>query len=591
MSKEKMKRKVIPLVLILLTMACAPFIDATPSPEEIAPSQLEVDTTESHLVTGNITIDAMPLSALLPENFPVAGFASGQAILQGNLANPQLELKLHVYDLIIKDPSLADIPPATGELSLSFKDGILICSGTILTPYHPLITFNAQLAAAFSLMPFTFQFDKLAPIHGKISSSGEISPIIQLLSDAKILLFGEAKAELKLEGTLDSPQISGSCDINNGLYEIPEIGVVLTNLTAHIIGTGSSLQVESISANDSKNGTVTGTGSIILDEKQKFPFTLNLMLNHAIALNQDYLQAICSGPLSFKGDTGAGKIEGELHLDEGKISIPDHSSAVINSVEVTYINVQENAPLPQSLSFKHSDWPLTMDIHLHIPDNLPITGRDLTSVWKGNINISGLTETPQLQGQLKVISGEYLFNGNPFNIKQGTIDFAGDIDKKTTLYVIANKDLDKVKVDVIAKGPVNNPTISFRSNPPLPQREILSWILFNSGTSEISPFQGAQLSESITNLKTGQSGPDVLSKIRSTLGVDRFEISRNCNNDDNSVNVQVGKYIYDGVLVSVIKSDVNRLAIEAAITDRIKLQAQVGDDSQGQLFLKWKRNY
>src|SRR5690606_30756378 len=141
----------------------------------------------------------------------------------------------------------------------------------------------------------------------------------------------------------------------------------------------------------------------------------------------------------------------------------------------------------------------------------------------------------------------------------------------------------------IAKGPIKKPELSFRSNPPLPQREILSWILFNRGASEISPFQGSQLSESITNLSTNQEGPDILSKIRSTLKIDRFEICRNPKNDNNEVNVHVGKYISDNVLISVIKSDVNRLAIEATITERIKLQAQVGDDSQGQLLLKWKR--
>lgn len=53
----------------------------------------------------------------------------------------------------------------------------------------------------------------------------------------------------------------------------------------------------------------------------------------------------------------------------------------------------------------------------------------------------------------------------------------------------------------------------------------------------------------------------------------------------------MGKYISKNVFVSVNKSDVNRIAVEAALLPNIKLQAQVGDDSEGQILLKWKHDY
>ena len=41
----------------------------------------------------------------------------------------------------------------------------------------------------------------------------------------------------------------------------------------------------------------------------------------------------------------------------------------------------------------------------------------------------------------------------------------------------------------------------------------------------------------------------------------------------------------------VNKSDVNRLSIEASLRKNVKLQAEVGDDAQGQILLKWKQDY
>lgn len=485
----------------------------------------------------------------------------------------------------------ASLPPAAATFTLSINERNTSCKGSINAPNSPPIEFNASLPISYSMAPLAFQIDREGPIEGKLISQGEIAPLLQLLFADSSLLSGHANATLTLSGTLNTPQINGECDIVNGTFEIIEIGALLHDVSAHFEATGPQIILKKLTANDRNGGTLTGTGELILDFDQKLPFNLDMVLNNVLILNQDYAKANVNGSLVLKGNSSDGTLKGSLQTEKAVISIPEQTSALMNHVEVTYINLPSNSPPPQSLYLRPSSWPLSMDIALSIPKNLTIRGRDLTSEWKGDISIQGTAKNPLFNGEITVIDGEYNFNGKPFDINQGTVTLAGDIEKKTSLYVIASKDLGKVKVDVILKGSAKSPTISFRSNPPLPQREILSWILFNRGTSEISSFQGSQLSESISNLDSSHQGPDVLTKIRTALGIDRFDISRNPDSNDNSVNLQVGKYISDNVLISINKSDVNRLGIEAALTDRIKLQAQVGDDSEGQLLIKWKRDY
>ncbi|HEV8052866.1 MAG TPA: translocation/assembly module TamB domain-containing protein, partial [Parachlamydiaceae bacterium] len=463
--------------------------------------------------------------------------------------------------------------------------------GSVSSSKYPHADVSIQFPLTYSMNPFTFDFDKNAPLSGSVAAEGDLATILQRLLDSPTSFSGRAKAVVNLAGTIDSPLFNGSGEISDGAYEIPEIGVSLKDLTAKIESSGTKLTITTIEAVDGKGGRLFGTGNYHIDKELNYPFSLELTLAEATLLNQDYVKVVCDGPLLFSGNSNEGALSGQLQVSKASVDIPERSYSTINTVDVTYINIPKDMPKPQSYGIQKSRWPLALDIRLGIERVLTIKGKDLDSSWKGELAVQGFAKAPLLFGELKIISGQYLFNGNPFSINQGTITFAGELDKKTTLYVIAGKDLDKVKVDVIAKGPVKNPVISFRSNPPLPQREILSWILFNRGTSEISPFQGAQLSESITNLSTQQQGPDVLSKIRSTFKIDRFEISRNPQSDDHSVNVEVGKYISDNILISVIKSDVNRVAVEANITDNIKLRAQVGDDSQGQLLLKWKKDY
>lgn len=475
--------------------------------------------------------------------------------------------------------------------SASVENNLFSAKGTVTSPKYPHADINIQFPLAYSMNPFAINFDASAPLSGSVTAEGDLATILHRLLDSPTSLSGHARAVLNVAGTVESPLLTGNGEITDGAYEIPGIGVSLKDLKATIESEGAYLTIKSIEAVDGKGGMVFGSGYYDINREKNFPFSLELTLVEATLLNQDYVQVVCNGPLLFSGNSDEGAISGMLQVSKASVNIPERSYSTINTVDVTYINIPKDMPGPQSIGIQKSRWPLTLDIHLAIQRVLSIQGKDLDSLWKGELAVQGTAKALLLFGELKLISGQYLFNGNPFSINQGTITFAGDLDKKTTLYVIAGKDLDKVKVDVIAKGPVRNPVISFRSNPPMPQREILSWILFNRGTSEISPFQGAQLSESITNLSTQQQGPDVLSKIRSTFKIDRFEISRNPQCDDNSVNVEVGKYISDNILISVIKSDVNKVAVEANITDNVKLRAQVGDDSQGQLLLKWKKDY
>jgi len=62
----------------------------------------------------------------------------------------------------------------------------------------------------------------------------------------------------------------------------------------------------------------------------------------------------------------------------------------------------------------------------------------------------------------------------------------------------------------------------------------------------------------------------------------------------NDVSIKVGKYISDGVAVTVSKivgSDTNYVGFEAQLAPEITAEAQVGADQIGVLSLKWKKNY
>jgi translocation and assembly module TamB len=268
--------------------------------------------------------------------------------------------------------------------------------------------------------------------------------------------------------------------------------------------------------------------------------------------------------------------------------------AHMKAVDVKYVNVPAASNSKIVLLDEKDDIPIHLNVTLNIPGQAYVLGRALTSEWSGSITFTGTTDHVLTNGELNLLSGDYIFNGRSLMGANGTIHFAGDPATKTTLYVTASQEIDEYHVEMILKGPVHDPVLAFRSNPPLSKKEILSLVLFNSKISEITPFQGAQLSQTVISLSDGMDKSDTLSRIRNSIGIDRIDISSVDTCDSNEVTIRVGKYISRGLFVSVNKSitaDKNQVAIEANVTRHIKMKGEVGDDAEANLNLRWENQY
>ena len=170
--------------------------------------------------------------------------------------------------------------------------------------------------------------------------------------------------------------------------------------------------------------------------------------------------------------------------------------------------------------------------------------------------------------------------------------FEGDLETKSTLYVVAQEEIERIQVKAILKGPIFDPLLTFRSNPALSDQEILSRILFGKGISDITPIQATQLSQAILSLNS-DNGEDLLERFQRNIGIDRIDLNAN-SEDKNEVSIRVGKYISRGVLISLhksINSEHKHVAIEADIMSNFKVEAEVGSKSEGKMSLKWKKDY
>ncbi|MBA2727290.1 MAG: translocation/assembly module TamB [Parachlamydiaceae bacterium] len=415
------------------------------------------------------------------------------------------------------------------------------------------------------------------------------------LSLTDLSLEGECYIDLHAGGPWNDPLVQGTAKIMHGSFENIKSGALFQHINADCAISNSGVRIVSFAAEDLSGGRINATGDMKFDSKFLLPFKVNLHFENAAIVNLEDAHCLISGDAIFLGDRLGASLSGDLNASKVDILLKDGKSSEIHNFEVTYIN-QPAQEKPLYVSKKSgARWPIQLNLHLISNGTISISDESLTSQWNGAVKLSGTDDYLIVQGDCRLQHGNYLFNGKKFKLTQGTIAFNGDPKKKTQLYIVGEQEVASIMVEVILKGPLQDLSLAFRSNPQLSEKEILCRMLFGRGTGEITPFQGSELTESINKMKSqGGEGPSFLSTFKKTMGLDRIEISHGAGVDNEEISLQVGKYLTPGVFIGVkkgITTDANRIGIEADLKKDVKIQAEYGNDSVGHLHLKWKHDY
>lgn len=387
--------------------------------------------------------------------------------------------------------------------------------------------------------------------------------------------------------------------LKNGRLEGIDSGILLQNLKCTMKGSGNRLVLNDLTGDDGKEGKVSGKGYVNLDIDKGFPFHLDLSIQKCKVLQLDYTDAVGSGNLIMEGNKDSALLTGTLTADLLEIKLPEKGSGLADLLDIAYPSGYEEEFAVAPRKPPEDEWNLNFDLKAVIPGNGTISSEQFQSTWEGNLQIKGNDVKPLLIGEIKNREGKAEVNGKTFTITQGTITINGDVEKDVNLYVAAETELDRTKIEMTLKGPVDNLEISLRSNPPLAQREILSMLLFGKTMTDITPFESNQLNLSLKSLKSGSNKPDPFSRFKNSLGIDKLDINPGFGAETER-SVGVGKYITNYTCVSITRrfsNDANRtsganvVGIETELTKNIKVQAEVDDESIGQINLLWKRDY
>ncbi len=375
----------------------------------------------------------------------------------------------------------------------------------------------------------------------------------------------------------------GHIEIVDGRFEDKLTGVTLVDLDARVALNESGVTIESFTAAGPRGGRLTATGGSINDRQGSITVNLTEM---RVADRPD-ARAVASGELTLAWEGLHSSLTGDINIIEANIDIAANPQAGIATLDVIEINRpgEEDEPLEEDPAPRRNG-ATTLNVNVTAPARVYTRGRGVDAEWSLDMRLGGTSRHPLVFGTARALRGTLALSGQPFEIEDAIIEFTGDpLDARINLTAV--RDTADLSARIRLIGTARDPEITFSSDPPLPEDEILPQILFGRSVEDLSALEAAQLAASLAAL-SGRASLDIVDAARAAAGLDRFNVRQD---ESGGFLVAGGVYLTRDVYVEVGRTGLGQAQtrLEWTIRPRLVLVSSFTGNGDQRVSLRWRR--
>ena len=414
---------------------------------------------------------------------------------------------------------------------------------------------------------------------GQADLQGDLEAVRQVALAYGHDIGGQISAQIRLGGTVDAPQIDGSADITNGLYEYGAMGFRIARFDMKAALQDGAISVDA-NGQGPDGGTLKASGRLDQAGSSKVDINLNRLLVYD--RNSDNMRL--TGNAAMTETDTARVISGKLNVDEANFSLDNLPSAGARRLDVRWREDLSDEPVDPVL-----EKPIRFDFAIQSDRRIFIDGRGLDSEWGMNVNVTGSPSAPLLNGRATLVRGELELARRPFVFDTGIVTFDGPIES-ARVAIGAARQVDGFSARVDVTGSPTSPRIELTSTPDLPQDEILARMLFGRSVMDLSALEAAELAGSIARLSGQGGGLDPIGQIQAGLGLDRLRLGTSI---EGNTELGVGQYLAPDVYLEVTTAGAagNSVEVEWQPRPQIAVTSEARSTGESRVSVRWKRDY
>ncbi len=418
---------------------------------------------------------------------------------------------------------------------------------------------------------------------------------------------GVMQANVKVTGSGTDPHLDGAVDIRGGSFAVPDLGTKYTGLDTRIDLKQDGLTVSEMRIMDDHAHLMTIGGTLGVHQREVGAVDLKIESHHFEVIHNKLATLNLDTNIQVTGELRKPKLVGSVDVDKGTVDVAlllDQTTSDAYSTEATNVG---DAPAPeQGSAFSGIYDALDLELGLGVPSTMVLNGKDLRpanapiDIGDMSVTVGGAMqirkapgEKIRLTGEVNTVRGNYQFQGRRFEIlRDGRIRFAGTEELDPLIDLRARRIISGVETFVRVQGTLTQPELTFSSNPPMDQADILSLIVFNAPINELGEGQQVTLAERAGALAGGYLASGLARSIGDALKLDEFEIQAQGEQGLGptvSVGEQVGGRTYFRVRQGFGAEQATEFILEYQIADYLRLQGTMAQIAGGTQRVQFRR--
>jgi translocation and assembly module TamB len=537
-------------------------------------------------LTGTLSGLPLDLVRLVAADPPLAGTLGADLRLTGTLDAPLGRLRAQASGLRLTQGPGRAIPPAQVKVTMDLApDGAQIDARAETGPRTNLHV-HGRIGGR---PPFTSRTLALRA-DGRVDL-GLLDP---LLTSGGRQLSGGAALKTAITGTLGAPRLDGTLRLTDAALRDRAIGLALTGVEGTLVLAGDTVRVERIAGQSGRGGIeLSGSVGVLAPG---LPVDLRLVARNARPVHLDQLDIQGDADLRLSGPAAERlTAAGMVRLSRVEVRLPDRLPATVATLQVRDRGgVGRPAAAAPASSALSTD--LALDLVLSAPRAVYVRGRGVDAELGGEVQLRGTWADPVISGGFDLLQGEYELVGQVLRFTRGRIGFEGAQGIDPTLDLEARTTAAGSTAILAVLGTASKPRIELRGEPPLPQDEVLSRLLFGVAGGRLSPFQAARIGMAAASLAgigggEGLFGLGVLDRLRTGLGLERLSLG---TDTQGGATVEGGRQLTDRIYVGArqgARAGEPQGVLRIGITPRIKLEADIGATGGTRAGAAYEREY
>jgi len=357
------------------------------------------------------------------------------------------------------------------------------------------------------------RFDRERPVHVTVTGAVNLGLLKGVLPELHAQ--GEANVNVAIEGTMSKPRITGRAAVRDASANYSDFPVGLSHLNGDLVFDRSRLLFENVTA-DSGGGQLTLNGSVTYGDEGPIRYEIYARTPQVRIRYPAGMSWLTGGTLQLVGTTERAVLSGNVELKRLLFAPGADITSFFGASPDT------SAVAAGSSEFMRN---LTFDVAAHTSPGARVEWTGAQVEIDSDLHLRGTWERPILLGHIHLLGGEMSFRGNTFTLTRGDVNFANPFQLDPELNIEATSTISQYVVTINFSGRASKLSLSYRSDPPLPDTDIIALLALGStGQESALRSTAAGSNYGATALLSEAVSSGVGGRIEHLFGISHFRI-------------------------------------------------------------------